>query len=144
MAESPVIYALRDKRARLAGYIQDLENRLKNSYANLAHLDATILLFRPDADPGKIEPKRTYMTRADNVKGDTYRAVLDVLREASSPLLTAEIAELVMALRGRDLTNAVARRNMVERVGPILRRLRRRGQLAKIGAGPKTRWEIVR
>lgn len=29
-----------------------------------------------------------------------------------APLLTAEIVELLMAPRGRDLTNAVARRNM--------------------------------
>jgi hypothetical protein len=56
MVELHVIGALRNKRAELAGMLRQLEQRLVQQRANLAHLDATMRLFDPDIRPKEIRP----------------------------------------------------------------------------------------
>lgn len=47
MAPSPVIYALRDKRARLKGKM----DKAARERETLATLDAAIRMFEPDSNP---------------------------------------------------------------------------------------------
>ena len=51
MAEAHVICALRDKRSKLAGVVNRLEQELVERRAGLTHLDATMRLFDPDLRP---------------------------------------------------------------------------------------------
>jgi hypothetical protein len=60
MAEPHVVSALRTKRAEFSGYIADLERKINRQRAELAHVDATIRLFSPGANPDTILPKRPY------------------------------------------------------------------------------------
>ena len=46
MAELHVVRALRNKRAELAGMVSQLEQQLARQRTNLAHLDATMQLWR--------------------------------------------------------------------------------------------------
>ena len=52
MAQSPVVYALVDKRAEITGLIIDLERRTRQARADLVHVDATLHLFDPDTMHG--------------------------------------------------------------------------------------------
>ncbi len=58
MAQSPVIHALRDKRARLAGEIASIMKDVNGQRDALATLDAVILMFAPDCNPDMIPPIR--------------------------------------------------------------------------------------
>ena len=68
MAEPHVVAALVRKRAELLGLIRDHERTAERLRRELAHLDATLRLFKPDAAPlDGVEPKRraarTYFRR---------------------------------------------------------------------------------
>ena len=58
MAEPHVISALVAKRAELLGLIEQREREIETLRGQLAHLDATLLLFKLDADLAAIRPKR--------------------------------------------------------------------------------------
>jgi hypothetical protein len=44
-----VVLALMAKRAEIQGYIQDLETKARRWRARLAHVDATLTIFSPEA-----------------------------------------------------------------------------------------------
>jgi hypothetical protein len=111
MAEAHVIRALRDKRSELAGMVSRLEQQLVQHRAGLAHLDATMRLFDPDIRPENIRP-RQQRTRSNWFHpGECLRLIYDLLREASQPVTTRELAERIMGVkaiptaddRGREL-----------------------------------------
>ena len=99
MAELHVIGALRNKRAELAGMLRQLEQQLAGHRANLAHLDATMLLFDPNVRPKDIRPRQV---RARNVwfrQGECPRLIYDVLRGTTQPVTTRELAERIMRVK---------------------------------------------
>jgi hypothetical protein len=57
MAQSVIINGLIDKRAELSALITDLEERTHQARADLAHIDARLRLFDPQAVPASIKPK---------------------------------------------------------------------------------------
>ena len=59
MGDTFVISGLMQKRAEIFGLVVDLERRTRQARIDLAHIDAAILLFDPDANPGGIKAKRT-------------------------------------------------------------------------------------
>jgi hypothetical protein len=50
MADSHVISALREKRAKVSGCIARLERQLDQHRADLSHIDGVLRLFEPDRD----------------------------------------------------------------------------------------------
>jgi hypothetical protein len=99
MAEPHVIGALRNKRAELAGMLRQLEQQLTQHKANLAHLDAAMLLFDPSIRPKDIRPRQQ---RARNVwfrQGECLRLIYDELRDATHPVTTRELAERIMRVK---------------------------------------------
>jgi hypothetical protein len=70
------------KRKELAALRSTLEAELRRVTCDLDHLDATVLLFGPDAKPATALPyKSPYRTP----QGHLQRFVLGFLREASAP-----------------------------------------------------------
>jgi hypothetical protein len=63
MADSHVISALREKRAKVSGCIARLERQLDQHRADLSHIDGVLRLFEPDRDLEAIKPKRTCAER---------------------------------------------------------------------------------
>ena len=63
MADSHVISALREKRAKVSGCIARLERQLDQHRADLSHIDGVLRLFEPDRDLEAIKPKRTCAKR---------------------------------------------------------------------------------
>jgi hypothetical protein len=105
MAGTHVISALVDKRARLDGEIKSRRFQIMRLEAEMAHVDAVIRMFNPSYDISKIATKRSFgKNPAGTKKGDGVRMALTVLREASEPLTTNEIAARVLAKLGKPET----------------------------------------
>jgi hypothetical protein len=85
MAESRVLSALKDKRAELSGYIQDLEARARKMKMRLAHLDATIAMYAADFDPRTIRPRVPRPLKGPFERGELAQLCLEELRQAKTP-----------------------------------------------------------
>jgi hypothetical protein len=100
MSETHVISALVAKRAELSGILQQLERQVAQHREELTHLDATILLFDPDAKPSSIKPRAQRQRNAWFGPNECIRAIYDVLRSALEPMTTREITERIMTAKG--------------------------------------------
>jgi hypothetical protein len=136
--------ALKDRRARVAGEIFALKKQIAAKLAQMAHLDATLVMFDPDMHPSAIRPKR--VTAYQRVPlfghGELGRVILDVLREAKgTPLAGHEIAARVMVRLNQP---AVGKMAMTARTRCGLRYLakNKRG-VVKIGDKQNARWTLA-
>ena len=103
MGEPHVISALSNKRAELAGIVNQLERQLGQQQANLAHLDATMRLFDPDIRPNRIRAKQQRTRSAWFRPGECLRLIYDELRGAPRPMTTRELAERIMAVKAMPM-----------------------------------------
>lgn len=128
MTETHVVSALRAKRAEISGYIHELEKKIGRLRANLIHIDESLRLFSPGADPDAIPPKRPY-------RRTRYFAArcLDTLREANpTPMITAQIAVVIMLAKGYPADDDALKAVVIEMVVAVLRRLNLRRGLAGV------------
>lgn len=140
MADTHVISALRAKRTEISGHIHDLEKRIARQRANLANLDATILLFSPGANPDAIPAKRPYRRTRYFGRNELSRLMQDTLRTASGPLTSAEVAVAVMQANGMPCDDARLKEIVASRALTVLRGLAKRGIVAKSGTGRNVQW----
>ncbi len=144
MAEPHVISALRLKRAEISGHIFDLEKRIARQRASLANLDATIKLFSPGATPDAIAPKRSYRRTRYFAHNELSRLTHDVLRTASGPLTSAEIAAAVMQAKGMPFNDAAFKEIVAARALTVLRHLAKRGAAVKHSTSRDAKWALAR
>jgi hypothetical protein len=144
MADSHVISALREKRAKVAGCIARLERQLDQHRAGLSHIDGVLRLFEPDRDPEAIKPKRTYARRTRYfARNELSRLTLGALRDANGKLInTDEIANQVLAAKGFDAADAIMRAAVRKQALTILRAYRKRGTVEQTGLGRGVRWKL--
>lgn len=110
MADTHVISALVDKRARLDGEIKARRFQIMRLEAELAHVDAVIRMFNPSYDIEKIATKRSFTKNpAGTRKGAGSREALTVLREAAEPLTSSEIARRVLEKQHKAATPEACR-----------------------------------
>jgi hypothetical protein len=100
MAETHVISALTAKRAELAGLAAYHRKEMVRISEEVKMLDAAIKLFEPDYRIRSIKPKRYQKKNEFFKNGEARRTILDVLREADSPITTNDIARSVMSSKG--------------------------------------------
>jgi hypothetical protein len=143
MTNSHVISALRLNRAEISGHIRDLEKRIARQRANLANLDATIKLFSPGINPNAIPPKRAYRRTRYFAHNELSRLTQDALRTASGPLTSAEIAAALMLAKGMPSGDEQLKEIVADRVLTVLRRLAKRGTVAKHGTSRDAQWALV-
>jgi hypothetical protein len=138
MAEPHVIGALRNKRAELAGTLRQLEQQLAGHRANLAHLDATMLLFDPNVRPNDIRPRRIGARNVWFRQGECLRLIYDELREATQAVTTRELAERIIRVKAIPAADDHQRELVQKRVGArIYRRLWEiRASAGSSGRGP--------
>ncbi|MGH7001421.1 MAG: hypothetical protein ACREEA_07935 [Stellaceae bacterium] len=105
MAEPHVISALRSKRSELGGVVNQLEQRLEQHRADLAHLDATMRLFDPDIRPQEVRPKQQRARSTWFRPGECLRLIYDELRDAPQPVTTRELAERIMRAKAMPITD---------------------------------------
>ncbi len=96
MERPNAISALKDKRGGIAGWVNALQDQLRQALIDLDHVDSTILLFDPDAVLDEINGK-PMPPRHHAFKGQVTRAILDMLRKSASPMdntaITARLIE---------------------------------------------------
>ena len=141
MAEPYVISALRDKRSELAGMVRQLEQQLAQQRSNLAHVDATMLLFDPDIRPSNIRPRQQRQRNAWFRPGECLRLIYDELRDANQPVSTRELTEQIM--RSKTMTAADQRsRDLIQKT--ILSSLNRsRKTIARSQGDGVVCWRLV-
>lgn len=92
MAETRVISALNRKYAELKGRLDRHSNEARKLRKSMAHVEATIRLFRDDYDVTTIAgvmPNKAIRWRS---KGYGIRLAMKAMQEAGKPLTTHEIS----------------------------------------------------
>lgn len=142
MAEPHVVSALVKKRADLAGEIETLHQRITKLVSDVEAIDRSLLVFAPHIETKTISPR--FRPPADwSKRGEMTRIVLGLLRLATEPLTTRDIAMQLIAQRGLDQSDKKLLRLMTRRVGAALRHQRDRGVVRSFpGPGQFVFWEM--
>ena len=126
MAESHVLSALKDKRAELSGYIQDLESRARKMKMRLVHLDATIAMYAADFDPKTVRPRVPRPLKGPFERGELARLCLEELRQAKTPPTVEAMASRLIASKGFPATDAALHYSVCHSLTAHLRVLKMR------------------
>lgn len=103
MAETHVVFALKEKRARVAGELDKAQLRVMRLRSDLASVDCCLKMFKPDCDPSAIKPKTIFGKNPAGVpKGAGGRLALDVLRETGGAFTCEELATRVLLRLGKE------------------------------------------
>ena len=104
MAEAHVVFALKEKRARVAGELDKAQLLVIRLRDDLASVDRCLQLFKPDLDPKKIVPKVTFGKSSTGLhKGAGTRTALEILRETGQAMSSQELAAAVLQRHGLPL-----------------------------------------
>lgn len=145
MAESHVISALVKRRADLTGEIEATHLRLRQLILDLENLDATILMFDSEYKLASIKPKAFRPPSDWANRGEMARIILNILRQASEPLSTRDIAIELIASRALNRDDQKLLRLMSRRVGVALRGQRDKGRVrSEQGPGQYQLWEMAK
>src|SRR5207253_11497801 len=92
-SQDHVVSGLIEKRAALAGVIDQMQRQLDQYRADLTHIDGVLRILASDLDPETIRPKRAYRRNRYFARNELSRLCLGVLRTTAGELLsTDEIA----------------------------------------------------
>lgn len=125
------ISGLLRKRADLVHQMKQAEATIRELRLSLAHLQTTLRLFDPDAEPIRGETAMTLVP-------DLHLRVLDVLRTAAEPVTSWDITRVITGQLGID--RAYTSR-IDKAVGACLRR-NAGGLTQRIGHRP-ARWKVA-
>jgi hypothetical protein len=140
-----VLTGLVKRRANIAGEIERTHDTLRQLLADLEHIDATILQFDPSHQVEAIKPKAFRPPKDWANRGQMSRIILSILRQASEPLTTRDIALELLVSRALDKDDQRLLRLMTKRVGVALRMQRDKGAVkSDQGPGQYQIWEIAR
>ncbi len=111
---------------------------------DLRNIDATIRIFDPLFLPGDIKPTIPKAPMLAHFhRGEYAQRMRELLRDAGGkPLTASEMADLVIAEKGLDITDRRSRWELVGRFIQSLHGMQRRGHVKKIGYGKDVRWTV--
>ena len=135
------LHAIRERRAELAGEIAQLESRLRHLRESLVHVDGTLALFDPNADPSKIPAKKPYRRVKLFGAGKLNRLILGVLRKAERPMKTLEVVDALVAELNFGPDAAAGMKGRVR--ANLLYLAKVRGLVAKDGERATATWTIA-
>ena len=112
MADSHVLSALKEKRARLAGELQAAQLRVIALKVDLGSVDNCLKIFDKNIEPWTIPAKSTRKPTGWLPKGACTRTALEILRETGEAMSSQELAACILQrfgkpLEARSLTLAV-------------------------------------
>lgn len=103
MAEKHVVFALIERRARLAGELRAKQAEVLQLRRALTSVDLCIRMFKAGYEPALIAPKvTTSKNPAGLPKGAGYRTALEIMRETSQSFTAMELAYLVLERLGKE------------------------------------------
>lgn len=140
-----VLTGLVKRRAELTGKIERTHADLRKMVDDLENLDQTIRQFAPDFQVETIKPK-AFRPPADWAhRGEMSRVALSILRQATEPMTTRDIALEMLVTRAMDPKDQRMLRTMVRRVGTALRTQRENGVVrSEQGTGQFVLWKVAR
>src|SRR3990167_391794 len=94
-----VVSGLVRRRRELALEADTVRGQYEALLADVAALDRTILIFRPEADLSEIPPLKFTRKAHWANRGELTRAIMDALRNAGEPLSTPEMVRRVQEAR---------------------------------------------
>ena len=139
MPDEILILGLRRKYAQLAGEARAARRVLEAAQTDMATIQATLAIFRTDADLDGIKPIAPPVSGRWFAKGQCFRAVLTVLRRTNEPLTTAQIVERVVVETGITPNGPADLRSVREAVKHVLAK---RTIIAKVDGVP-VRWALT-
>src|SRR5687768_9976661 len=100
------IQGLLRKRAEMTGQAEGLRAQLCSVLSALQHIDAAILIFRPDIQLDEL-PEGMTAAPFTGFRGEIQRFLLGELRKAGKPLSTFDLADRIMDKRGIDASDTI-------------------------------------
>lgn len=140
-----VLAGLTKRRAELTGEIERTHAALRKMVDDLENLDQTIRQFAPDFQVETIRPKafRPPSDWAD--RGQMGRLLLSILRQASEPMTTRDLAVELLVTRALDRSDTKLLQLMVKRVSVAMNKQRENGAVRSAkGPGMLVVWEVAR
>ena len=145
MAESHVITALVSKRSELAGLLEHHEKTVQQIRDDIAAIEASIKIFKPDYDLRSIKTKAYRPANEYFQPREANRLILEVLREAGEPMDTGEITKRIAARKGYKLEEIDYTRFQAYLLS-VLSRQRRKGvvcEAGRVGAKKCILWKLA-
>lgn len=142
IAYVPAVDALKRLHAELGGKIKDNERDAERLALAMEHVEAVIKMLRPDFNLRAISARRRYKRNAPYKRGTGTRHIMDVLRAATAPMSSSEIAEAVLRKNGMKEPDSGAIRNARGSVHSTLQRYKVKGTVEVVGEGSPTRWRL--
>lgn len=140
-----VLEGLIRRRAKLAAEIEQAHEAVRKMVADLEVIDAAILQFDPSYPVESIKPKGFRPPSDWAHRGEMSRIILTVLRQASEPMTTRDIALEMLVSRALDRSDQRLLKIMTKRVGVALRHQRDNGVVRSVeGPGQFMLWEVAR
>ena len=135
-----VTAALKERRAVLAGELQQLRSQATLKVEALAHVDAVLAMFAPEVDPNAIPARRTPPDNPFCVP-HAARRILAILRRRGEPMSTQDVAGTLIAELGFGLEAAAS---VAQRCRIALRDLSKgeRAQVLKTGYRTGAMWSL--
>lgn len=132
MADPQILTQLRAKQAEIERRIEALEVQAADARSALLHLAAVIRIFDPKASDDT--PAAGYMnvTKALPIS-QMLKRCQDALRGSAEPLCTRALARHIIVTSGWDVEDRRLRLSVAHRVGGLMARREKRGQVVSVG-----------
>ena len=141
MKHKPALYALERLHAELGGKIKDNRKEAARLAESMRHVEAVIRLLEPSFDVRRITARRRYKSNPLFKRGQIFRAVVDKLRRASSPLTSREITVALLKDREIERPPVAMLRNLYGGVHASLRN--HEGKTVEtVGEGMPAKWRL--
>ena len=127
MTESSTVAALRNKRDEIEAAIANYTKRLEQARADLAHVNAAIMIFEASGEsldlPPYVDINRIL------ARGEAITLCKQAL--ATGPKNTRQLALYIIKAKGMDATDRVLCRSVAARIIHALRQQWRRGKIER-------------
>lgn len=146
MGDTFLISGLTKKYKEIEGQIEYCHKEIARLSNALVHLRATIELIAPEIDLETLEPKEYRVRISPYKNGEVPRMILDILRQAKTPMGTNEIAHAVAKLK--NVSSDSGSKKIVNPIRQALQRMRRHGHVEPVGrlpgaGGGPILWQLI-
>lgn len=136
----PAINTLERLHMELGGQILENRQRYDELSHQMRHVEAVIKLLDPDYNLSRITVKRRQPNKWFK-RGTLYRRALDVLRTATEPMTTAEIAAAVLAAHGIEDASTEDAQGIALAIQHSLKNHEGEG-VERVGEASPARWKL--
>jgi hypothetical protein len=137
----PAINTLERLHMELGGQILENRQRYDELSHQMRHVEAVIKLLDPDYNLSRITVKRRQPNKWFK-RGTLYRRALDVLRTATEPMTTAEIAGAVLAAHGVQDASLDDMQGIALAIQHSLKNHESKG-VERVGESSPARWRLA-